>query len=182
MTRPVALLTGFEPFRQWRVNSSGEAVRLLAARGVAPARILPVDHEAAAAALGAALAETRPDILLLTGLADAPAPRLELVARRPEHLGGGEAARAGLWPWAAALDALRAAETPARLSRDAGRYVCETSYWAALGDAFAGAGPRMVAFLHVPPLSEAWSAERVAAAVAACLGAGLAASGRAQIG
>lgn len=172
---PRALVTGFEPFRQWRVNSSGEAVRRLAGRDGVATRVLPVDHVAAAAALDAALAEVRPEIVLLTGLANDDAPRLELVARRPDHLGGGADARAGTWPWAAALDAIRAAGAPTRLSRDAGRYVCETAYWTALG----APQPRLAAFLHVPPLSEAWGVDRTAAAISACLGAGLAAAARA---
>jgi pyroglutamyl-peptidase len=169
MTAPRALLTGFEPFRQWRVNSSGEAARLLDGRDGVTARVLPVDHDTAPTALSVALAETRPDVLLLTGLADDCEPRLELIARRPAHLGGGVETRAGLWPWAAALDALRAAGTPGRLSRDAGRYVCETAYWSALAD--AGPAPRLIAFLHVPPVSDRWPVVRVAAAVGACLSA-----------
>jgi pyroglutamyl-peptidase len=162
------LLTGFEPFRHWTVNSSGEAVRLLGAeRSGLCSVVLPVDHEAAAAALTRAMAETRAETILLTGLADDPEPRLELRARRPEHLGGGDAAQHGVWPWAASLDAIRAQAGRARLSRDAGRYVCETAYWTALG---AGAA-RRTAFLHVPPLSEDWPVARVAAAVGACLDA-----------
>jgi pimeloyl-ACP methyl ester carboxylesterase len=41
------LLTGFEPFRQWTVNSSGEAVGCLAGRDGLATAVLPVDHEAA---------------------------------------------------------------------------------------------------------------------------------------
>lgn len=167
MSAPRALVTGFEPFRQWRVNSSGEGARRLAAEGAAAARVLPVDHEAAEAALVGALAVSRPDILLLTGLADRPAPQLELYARRPAHHAEGPARLTGLWPWAAALGAMRAAGVAAELSRDAGRYVCETSYWSAL----AVGGPRLIAFLHVPPLSEAWPEARVAAAMRVCLAA-----------
>lgn len=169
---PRVLLTGFAPFRHWAVNSSGEAARALAAaRPALAARILPVDHEAACAALDAALAETTPDVALLTGLADGPQLRLELVARRPAHEGGAEAAQGalhGLWPWAAALDAIRATGAPARLSRDAGRYVCETAYWRLLS---GPRRPRLAAFLHVPPIGPDWPAARIAAAVAACLDA-----------
>lgn len=165
---PRVLLTGFAPFRHWAVNSSGEAVRALAAaRPALATRILPVDHDAASAALDAALAETAPDIALLTGLADEPRLRLELVARRPVHLGG-EGALHGLWPWAAALDAIRATGAPVRLSRDAGRYVCETAYWRTLS---ASPRPRLAAFLHVPPIGPDWPQARIAAAVAACLDA-----------
>lgn len=166
---PRVLLTGFAPFGNWSVNSSGEAARMLAAATPELAmRILPVDHDAAGLALDAALAAVAPEILLLTGLADAPRLRLEVVARRPAHRATGAEALHGVWPWAAALDAIRATGAPARLSRDAGRYVCETAYWRALS---AARPPRLTAFLHVPPLGPDWPAARIAAAVAACLDA-----------
>jgi pyroglutamyl-peptidase len=167
----VILLTGFEPFRQWRVNSSGEAARLIGAAPGRAVRVLPVDHEAAAGALNEALDETGADILLMTGLAAEARPRLELVARRPARLASGPETLAGLWPWARALEALRAAGVEARLSRNAGRYVCETAYWTALARRAEGRGPRLAAFLHVPPLSGAWPVERVAAAVSSGLAA-----------
>lgn len=172
------LLTGFGPFARWRVNSSGEAVRALGDAPGRAARVLPVDHEAAPAALRAALAETRAEVALLTGLAAGAAPRLELRARRPAHrLAEGPEALPGLWPWAASLEAMRRAGATARLSTDAGRYVCETTYRAALEARAEGRGPRLVAFLHVPPLSEDWPLERVTAAVSACLATGLRAAG-----
>jgi pyroglutamyl-peptidase len=161
------LLTAFGPFDRWTENSSEHAARRQS--GVA-VRILPVDHDAAAAALRAALAETGARTLLMTGLADGDALRLELLARRPAHLDEGAAERRGLWPWAASLDAMRATGAPAGLSRDAGRYVCETTYWHGAGR--LGDGLARAAFLHLPPLSAAWPAERLAAAVAACLAAG----------
>jgi pyroglutamyl-peptidase len=167
-----ALLTGFGPFRHWEVNSSGAAVELLgASRPEIATRVLPVDHRAAMAALAAAVGEVRPDILLMTGLADEPSMRLELRARRPAHVDAGAAALAGIWPWAASLDAIRATGAAARLSADAGAYVCETAYWAGLS--MRDAGLRRVAFLHVPPPGGAWPATRTAAAVAACLDAGM---------
>ena len=172
------LLTGFEPFGRWTVNSSAEALRALdPARPDLAIRILPVDHEAAEAALDQALDETQARILLMTGLADASAPRLELVARRPAHREDGPTTRAGVWPWAAARDGMRAAEAAPRLSRDAGRYVCETVYFAGLGRLGVVS---LAAFLHLPPLSEAWPAARLAAAVAACLDAATARRGSGQ--
>lgn len=169
---PRVLLTGFAPFGRWAVNSSGEAVRALAAaRPALETRILPVDHAAAFAALDAALGEIAPDIALLTGLADEQRLRLEIGARRPVHEGGADAGKGalhGLWPWAAALDAIRDTGAPARLSRDAGRYVCETAYWRLLS---SPRRPRLAAFLHVPPIGADWPASRIAAAVAACLDA-----------
>jgi pyroglutamyl-peptidase len=161
-----ALLTGFAPFRHWAENSSQKAAEALAGRAGLAVEILPVDHDAACAALEAALTRHAPQVALLAGLADEPRLRLELLARRPAHRQDGPETARGLWPWAEALDAMRAAGAPARLSRDAGRYVCETAYWRAL--ALRPAMP--TAFLHVPPLSDDWPAERTAAAMAACLG------------
>jgi pyroglutamyl-peptidase len=173
---PKLLLTAFEPFGRWPLNSSREAAATLAAaRPSLAVEILPVCHRAAPEALDAALAAHRPDLLLLTGLADEDRPRLEIRARRPETVARGAAALHGLWPWAAALDALRAAGVPGRLSDDPGRYVCETAYWTALDRRSRGLAPTLVAFLHVPPLSEGWPVARVAAAVGAALDAGVAA-------
>jgi pyroglutamyl-peptidase len=53
------------------------------------------------------------------------------------------------------LAAARATGIPARLSRDAGRYLCNYLCWRA-GEAAAkaqpGSGPRIVTFVHVPPV------------------------------
>jgi pyroglutamyl-peptidase len=136
-------------------------------------RVLPVDHAAAAAELETALGALRPMLLLCAGLAPDPVPRLELRARPPVAVGAAGPERRGLWPWAAALDAIRAEAMPARLSSDAGGYVCETVYWAALGRAGAVDGPRRAAFLHLPPVSPEWPAPRLARALGACLDAGL---------
>jgi pyroglutamyl-peptidase len=171
---PRVLVTAFEPFADWSVNSSREAAALLAAaRPQVETLTLPVDHAAAAAEMEAAMRDLRPAALLCAGLAPDPVPRLELRARPPAALGASGPERRGLWPWAAALDALRAEATPARLSGDAGGYVCETVYWTALGCAGAAGGPRRAAFLHLPPVGPAWPAPRLARALGACLDAGL---------
>lgn len=174
-----ALVTGFAPFGRWSVNSSGEgATALGASRPGLAVETLPVDHDAAPRALLDAVARVRPDVVLLTGLADEPRLRLEIRARRPAAWrdAPGDAAPVlhGLWPWAAALDAMRATGAPARLSNDPGRYVCETTYWAALA---TGCAPR-VAFLHTPPLGAGWDVARIAAAMGACLDAALSATSR----
>jgi pyroglutamyl-peptidase len=166
-----ALLTGFEPFRQWTVNSSGEAVKALGGLPGVATRILPVDHAAAPAALAAAVAALRPAVILCTGLSPRPEPRLELRARRPDTVTEGAPVLAGVWPWAAALGAMAATGAPAGLSDDAGAYVCETTYWHALDLRRACRPGPQVAFLHVPPLSDGWPVARLAALVAACLSA-----------
>ena len=50
------------------------------------------------------------------------------------------------------LQAARASGVPAKLSRDAGRYLCNALFWRALKAAAGNGGPRMVTFVHVPPL------------------------------
>ena len=162
------LLTGFEPFRQWPVNSSWEAVSYLAQRrDDLVARRLPVDHELAAGTVRALIADLRPQIVLLTGLADDPVPRLERLGRAeplPPHDGPPE--RPGRWPWEAACGAVAAQGFPVRLSDDAGGYVCDTTYWAALGT-----DAPQVAFLHLPPPGPGWAPERGARVVEAVLAA-----------
>ncbi|MEM1344169.1 MAG: hypothetical protein AAGI34_06260 [Pseudomonadota bacterium] len=160
MTAPI-LITGFEPFAQHTINSSWEGVRLLRSvdygeLGGIEALRLPVDHARAAAEVRAAIAALCPRAVLLSGLATDTAPRLETLARRPAQPGfAGPDLRAGRWAFARA----RAAMGHARLSRDAGAYVCETAYWTALGAAPLSVP---VVFVHVPPLGGAWNARRIA--------------------
>ncbi|MEL7173630.1 MAG: hypothetical protein AAFN05_11800 [Pseudomonadota bacterium] len=161
------LVTGFEPFGRWRVNSSAEGVAALARLrpGVSTA-CLPVDHDAAAARLSALVRARKPKRLLLTGLAPGACLRLERVGRPgplAPALGGVRRAR---WPLAAARAALVAQGFPVRLSGDAGRYVCDTTLWHALG-----LPVRQVVFLHVPPPGPTWPATRLARAMAAVLDA-----------
>ncbi|HUF57010.1 MAG TPA: hypothetical protein VMM55_10675 [Thermohalobaculum sp.] len=166
-----ALLTGFEPFRDWPVNSSWEGVRLVARRrGDVLAARLPVEHGRAAVELRALIGESRPGIVLLVGLAAGTAFRLETLAR-PRPLAHAPAVRRGRWPFAASVRALAGHGIPVRLSRDAGSYVCDTTYWAALGEV----APRRCVFLHVPPLGPGWSAPRIARGIEAVLDAGLSA-------
>lgn len=105
----------------------------------------------------------------MTGLADDRECRLERIGR---DLSG--RAFSGAWRWAEAERAIRAAGGAVRASEDAGGYVCDTSYAAALavrdeGARPSGDGPVAVAFLHVPPLSERWPVERIADAIEAAL-------------
>jgi pyroglutamyl-peptidase len=163
------LLTGFEPFKQWTVNSSGEVAKALQGRPGLVTAVLPVDHHAAAEAIAALVAQHRPRAILATGLSPRPVPRLELRARRPEAFDQGTAELWGVWPWAASLAAIQATGAPVTLSTNAGRYVCETVYWAALERRRAMGRPIPVAFLHMPPLGEAWGVERLGAVVGAAL-------------
>jgi pyroglutamyl-peptidase len=64
---------------------------------------------------------------------------------------GGPAARKGNAPFAALRGAARGGAVPTRLSRDAGRYLCNYAYWRALERTHDGRP--LVQFVHIPPLS-----------------------------
>jgi pyroglutamyl-peptidase len=62
---------------------------------------------------------------------------------------GERPAMEGVAPFATLLSAVRPTCFPARLSHDAGRYVCNYAYWCALKQWEGGAGP-LVQFVHIP--------------------------------
>ena len=64
---------------------------------------------------------------------------------------GGPAARHMPMPAAQLLAAARGARVPVYLSRDAGRYLCNYISWRG-AETVAAKGPRLAAFVHVPPL------------------------------
>jgi pyroglutamyl-peptidase len=61
---------------------------------------------------------------------------------------GEPAALRGAAPFARLLGAVRSSAVPARLSRDAGRYLCNYAYWRALEQ--ARGGRPLVQFIHIP--------------------------------
>ncbi|WP_018389825.1 hypothetical protein [Ancylobacter sp. FA202] len=174
LTAPTVLITGFGRFPGMPANpSAGFARRLARGRRVAGAQValhlLPTRWDEAAA-FPALLECTKPDIVLMLGVA---ARRryvsVERVARNatgvfPDAAHRRPASRP-LQPGAPAelemtarpaplLAALRAAGVPAHVSRHAGRYVCNALAWSAYGWARAGrrgdGGPRLAVFVHVP--------------------------------
>ena len=64
---------------------------------------------------------------------------------------GERAALRGAAPFASLLGAVRANSVPARLSRDAGRYLCNYAYWRALER--SSDGRPLVQFVHIPRVS-----------------------------
>ena len=50
-------------------------------------------------------------------------------------------------------------------SDDAGKYVCDTTYWSVLDFRKRRGFPEHAAFLHVPPVSEVWTVDAVARAI-----------------
>ena len=166
------LLVGFGPFPGVPRNPSAVLVKRLASRRrPALATIIRTTHifATAYAAVDNALPKlfaNKPDIVLMFGLAARRRQLcIETQARNarsilfPDVRGyrpargvialGEPAARGGGAPFARLLAAARASGMPARLSRDAGRYVCNYSYWRALE--LAGRRNRpLVQFIHIP--------------------------------
>jgi pyroglutamyl-peptidase len=166
---PPFLLTGFEPFQQWTINSSWEVAWRVAGAlgGPVVARRLPVDYHAARAELLRLLQELRPAACLCMGLTPAASFCVERRARKPVQFDGvpGEADLPGAWPWEALVASLGKSPVPVCLSEDAGQYVCESTYWSLLDFRRREGHPARAAFLHVPPLSEQFPVDVLAAAV-----------------
>ena len=189
-------LAGFGPFPGAPVNPSGLLVRELARRrrpafaGIAlSAHVFATSYAAVDRDLPKLLAG-RPDIVLIFGLA---ARRrhvcVETLARNaaslviPDAGGqkpiqgeiefGGPVALRGRAPFAHLVHALQQSAVPARLSNDAGRYLCNYVYWRALRR--ARGGRPLVQFVHIPG---ALSLRRLIPAAEALLIALIAASRR----
>jgi pyroglutamyl-peptidase len=165
------LVTGFEPFGGETVNASWQAARKLEGWGhgefVAVARLLPCAYDASVKELIRAIETLRPAALLMTGQAarravvsverfarnldDAAPPDNRGVLRKaariseraPERL---EAAA----PAKAIAEAIREAGIPARVSRNAGGFVCNHLYFGALQYLRAKGRATPAVFLHLP--------------------------------
>jgi len=191
------LVTGFGPFPRVPVNPSAELAariagdpRLRRLLGKPPRLlILRTAYEAIPAMLEPALSQ-HPDAVLMIGVAGrARRVRVETRAlNRASRLfpdaSGRVAGRLALdrdgpairrsAPAARVLVALRRRGLAAKSSRDAGRYLCNASYFRALAESCP------VVFLHIPPLPrvgrrttlDLWTQAGVEAALALCHGTG----------
>ncbi|MDO8930956.1 MAG: pyroglutamyl-peptidase I [Rhodocyclaceae bacterium] len=170
------LITGFGPFPGAPYNPTQPLVaRLLRLRRPAfsdvelSGHIFPVTYKAVDRQLPEMLGKHRPQALLMFGLASrTPYVRIETRARNAvttlwpdaDHTrvrkgsiaGGADALTFG--PHTAKL--LRAAVSTgihARASRDAGSYLCNYLSWRTIEATCGDNGPRLAAFVHVPPLA-----------------------------
>lgn len=169
-----ALVTGFEPFGGDAINPSLLAVSRLKRRigGIAvhTAR-LPCSFAQSAAALGEAIEEARPDIVLCVGLAGGRAELcLERVAinvqdaRIRDNDGGqpidkpvvedGPAAHFASLPIKACVAEMRKAGLPAAVSNTAGTFVCNHIFYALMDMVAHQPRPMRGGFLHVPYIPE----------------------------
>jgi len=171
---PTILLTGFGPFPGAPVNPTGPLVERLArlrrpslAGTKLITHVFPTSYAAVDRNLPKLLAKHEPDALLMFGLAPrARFLRIETRARNTlailpdaggaamtrHAIAAGEPAALALpAPTRQLLAAVRASHLPAALSRDAGRYLCNYLCWRAV-EAASRNGPRLAAFIHVPPV------------------------------
>ncbi len=205
MTLPTAvrtiLVTGFEPFGGETINASWEAAQKLEGwrhgAYTAVTRLLPCAYEASVRELVRAIETLRPDALLMTGQAarravvcverfahnldDARAPDNDGALRRalrisrsaPDRL---EAAA----PIRTIASAIKEAGIPARVSRNAGGFVCNHLYFGALQYLSDKGSAIPAVFVHLPvtpeqtppgasakPLTPAKAADALRIAVAA---------------
>ena len=165
------LVTGFEPFGGETVNASWEAAQKLEGwrHGgyAAVARVLPCAYDASVKKLIEAIETLRPDALLMTGQAarravvcverfarnldDAAAPDNDGALRRalrisrsaPDRL---EAAA----PVRTIVRAINEAGIPARVSRNAGAFVCNHLYFGALQYLNDKRSAIPAVFVHLP--------------------------------
>jgi pyroglutamyl-peptidase len=169
------LITGFGPFPGAPFNPTAPLVARLARLrrpGLADARIVthvfPTSYAAIDRDLPKLVARYRPDVLLMFGLASRTKHvRIETRARNALALlpdaSGQVLPRGVIAPHAPSSLTMRAptrrllaaaggARVPATLSRDAGRYLCNYLCWRASEAAARADGPRLAAFVHVPPV------------------------------
>jgi len=169
------LVTGFEPFGGETVNASWEAAQKLEGwrhgDTVAVARLLPCAYDASVKKLISAIETLRPDALLMAGQAarravvcverfahnldDATAPDNDGALRRALRIS--RAAPEWLETTASVRTIARAikeAGIPARVSRDAGGFVCNHLYFGALQYLSDKRSAIPAVFLHLPVTPE----------------------------
>ena len=180
------LVTGFGPFPGAPFNPTEPLVaRLLRLRRPAlsdvelAGHIFPVTYRDVDRDLPELLASRRPHALLMFGLASrTPHVRIETRARnavttlwpdagrvkpRTGSIAGGDDAMMFGPHTDRLLRAALATGIDARLSRNAGSYLCNYLSWRAIETSRREGGPRLAAFVHVPPFPRAATQQRDAA-------------------
>jgi pyroglutamyl-peptidase len=169
------LVSGFEPFGGETINASWEAAQRLEGwrhgKHTTAARMLPCAYEASVKTLISAIETLRPDALLMTGQAarrgvvcverfahnldDASAPDNDGVLRRALRI----SRSAPDWLEAAApirtiAQAINEAGISARVSKNAGAFVCNHLYFAALQYLRERKSAIPAVFVHLPVTPE----------------------------
>jgi pyroglutamyl-peptidase len=177
------LVTGFGPFPGAPYNPTQPLVaRLTRLRRPAfsdvelSSHIFPVTYKAVDRELPLALKKYKPHALLMFGLAGRTGYlRIETRARnavtmlwpdaaqtrvRKGSIADGADARRFGPHTAKLLHAAKGTGLDARASRDAGSYLCNYLSWRAIEAVNADNGPRLAAFVHIPPLARGGAPRR----------------------
>src|SRR5882757_5836128 len=132
---PQIIVTGFQPFSVFPINSSWESAKVLyQQQNHISIKELHVNHVIAHNEIYSLLKSSKCDILLLSGLADYDFISLETRAFKPielQFIDGPQVIKA-VWPWEKAIHSMLSLNIPAITSQDAGKYVCESVFWSAL--------------------------------------------------
>jgi pyroglutamyl-peptidase len=169
------LVSGFEPFRGETINASWEAARRLDGWRhddfIAVARLLPCAYDASVTELLRAIEALRPEAVLMAGQAarrsvvcverfahnldDATAPDNAGALRRAIRISRNAPDRLeAAVPVKAVADAVRAAGVSARVSRNAGGFVCNHLYFGALQYLRSLDRPAPAVLIHLPATPE----------------------------
>jgi pyroglutamyl-peptidase len=169
------LVTGFEPFLDYRINPSAQLAEALHGLPVpgfeVVGAVLPVAFAAADAALARLIDQLEPAAVIGFGLnGDLEELRLERVAlnideaSQPDNAGIRRCGApidpegpVGYWstlPLASLAEQLRGAGLPVAFSRDAGGYLCNHVFFQARRLLERRGTPVPCGFIHVPPLPE----------------------------
>jgi pyroglutamyl-peptidase len=170
------LVTGFGPFPGAPVNPTMQLVAGLArmrrtgiSDGALATHVFETSYAAVDRELPMLLNRHKPKVLIMFGLAARTKfLRIEMVARNrksalhPDRTGavargltiaaGAPPSRKGRASFGRLVAAAHAGGVHSRLSRDAGRYICNYLYWRALEAAQQPSGPEIAVFVHVPKL------------------------------
>jgi pyroglutamyl-peptidase len=186
------LVTGFEPFGGETVNASWEAAQRVDGwrhgEYTAVARLLPCAYDASVKEIIRAIEALRPEAVLMTGQAarravvcverfarnldDAATPDNDGALRRALRISRGAPERLeAAAPVRAIARAIKEAGIPARVSRNAGGFVCNHLYFGALQYLRDKRSTTRAVFVHLPVTPEQTlqgaSAKRLTAAKAA---------------
>jgi pyroglutamyl-peptidase len=171
------LITGFGRFPGAPFNPSAPLARALG-RVRRPAfadwrlvsHVFPTSYAAVDRELPPLLAQHQPDILLMFGVAPkSKKVRIETTARNvlsrfpdaarfspgtAKIVSSAPAKIVSGFPKMRLLAAARTRRCPAVLSRNAGQYLCNYVYWRGLEAAAKPGGPKLAAFIHLPPIAK----------------------------
>ncbi len=163
MIKKDILITGFEPFNEFKSNPSG----LLAAAmeeqftNKINSTVLPVDYFSARQNLLALLQKHKPTVCICMGLAKGDTFRIETKARIPKEYSSIDGRNEYLSLIPENIKTYCDRECNFILSADCGQYVCEATLWTLLDFADKNAIPSTAFFLHVPAISQNWPYSKI---------------------